>query len=125
MAKKYSVNFERDFNWYLSMRNTFDFDGQLYRTDIVYDKDGVDAKRAFFLLDSQGKMTPTKHPTMLRQLIKVKGGTNLHIAMYAEDRASGILPSIEFDEWCDEWKVPKWFIEAVERQTHKIRKTMT
>lgn len=120
---KYSDNFNNDFNWYIKVRKIMDFDGQPYNTDVKYDPNGVDAKRAFFLLDSQGKLMPTKHPLLLRQLIKTKGGVNLHIKMYAEDRAKGYLPSIEFDEICKEYSVPLWFIKAVENQALKLRRT--
>lgn len=116
---KYSKNFNRDFNWYLSMRNVFDFDGALYNDEIIYDKNGIDGKKAFHIYDSQGKYKPTKHPNILRQLLKVKGSVNLHIKMYAEDRAKGYLPKIEFDKICLEYNVPEWFINSVEKQKYK------
>jgi hypothetical protein len=109
------------------MRNTFNFDGQLDR-DIEYDPNGVDGKRAFQLFDAQGKLVPTKHPNILRMVLKVKGSTNLHIKMFAtnlhikmfaEDRAKGVLPGILFKEICIEYDVPLWFKEAVEHQKGK------
>ena len=39
--------------------------------------------------------------------------------MYAEDRAKGTLPKIEFDKICNEFNVPSWFIKAVEKQKYK------
>jgi len=116
--KKYSSGFNRDFNWYLSMRNTFSFDGRLPR-ELLYDKDGVDGKMAFHIFDSQGKIVPTKHINILKSLLLTKGSTNLHIKMFAEDRAAGLLPGIEFRAMCIKWKVPLWVKEAVERQKHK------
>ena len=115
---KYSKNFERDFNWYLSMRNLFSFDGSLPR-DIIYDKKGVDGKKAFLMYDAQGKLVPTKHPNILSTLLKTKGSTNLHIKMYAEDRAKCNFNKIEFRALCIKFKAPSWFREAVESQKVK------
>lgn len=122
--RKYSKNFDADFHWYLKMRNTFDFDGRLDKYDITHDPKGVDGKRAFLLLDSTGQVVPTKHPTMLKRLIKTKGSVNLHIKMYAESRADGCLPKVLFEEVCLEYGVPEWFILSVEKQKNKILKTI-
>lgn len=112
---KYKVNFERDFKWYLSMRHLFSFDGALSR-DIIYNKEGIDGKQAFFIYDSTGKLNPTKHPNILSSLLKTKGSINLHIKMYAEDRAAGRFPLLEFRSLCIKFKAPYWFREAVEKQ---------
>ena len=98
---KYNLNFDRDFNWYLSMRNIFNFDGsdgywnKLGVSIVQYDKNGVDGKQAFYNWDSNGVIKPTKHPNILNTLLKVKGGVNLHIKMYAEDRAACNMNKIE------------------------------
>ena len=118
---KYSKNFNRDFNWYLKQRNFFDFDGSL-PLDIIYDKSGIDGKKAFLIYDSQGKLLPTKHPTLLAKMIKTKGGVNLHVKMFAEDRASGLFPGFEFRALCIKLKAPYWFREAVEHQKVKYWK---
>lgn len=55
----------------------------------------------------------------LERLLKTKGSVNLHIKMYAEDRAKGYLPKVEFDKICSEYDLPSWFIGAVERQKFK------
>ena len=122
---KYSPEFERDFKWYLSMRHEFNFDGSGDYTDkngnpiVVYDRSGVSAKWAFYKWDSNGKILPTKHPNLLQALLKTKGSTNLHIKMYAEDRATGLLPLGDLISFCVEHKCPSWFKEAVERQRFK------
>jgi hypothetical protein len=118
---KYSKNFNRDFAWYLKMRHFFNFDGSL-PPDIVFSADGIDGKQAFFLYDSQGKSIPTKHPALLATLIKIKGGVNLHIKMYAEDRASGLFPGLEFRALSIKLKAPYWFRDAVEHQKWKYVK---
>lgn len=118
---KYSTNFNRDFNWYLSVRNFFNFSGALPQ-DIIFDKSGIDGKKAFHIYDSQGKLMPTKHPNILAKMILIKGGVNLHIKMYAEDRANGVFPLIEFRGLCIKLKAPYWFREAVEAQKFKYYK---
>ena len=122
---KYSPEFERDFKWYLSMRHKFNFDGsnsyhnKLGYDIIVCDKNGDTGKESFYKWDSNGKIFPTKHPNILHSLLKTKGSVNLHIKMYAEDRANGLYPLIEFRAFCIKYKCPIWFKEAVERQKFK------
>lgn len=125
---KYKSNFERDFNWYLSVRNTFNFDGSENYFNkkginiIQKDKSGVSGKEAFYQWDSNGVIKPTKHPNILRTLLKVKGSCNLHIKMYAEDRAGCILSKFEFLDICNELNAPQWFINSVETQKMKYWK---
>jgi hypothetical protein len=125
VKKKYNPNFERDFKWYLFMRHKFNFDGCLEyynksgQNIIQYDKNGVDGKESFFQWDSNGKIKPTKHPNILSTMLKVKGSCNLHIKMYAEDRAAGLFPFIEFRTLCIHFKAPSWFRDAVEKQKVK------
>lgn len=122
---KYSETFERDFKWYLSVRRNFNFDGAAEYCNntgediIQYKKTGASGKEAFYLWDSKGVIKPTKHPNLLHCLLKTKGSVNLHIKMYAQSRADGTLPKIEFREWCNDWKAPAWFKIAVENQKGK------
>ena len=108
------------------MRHTFNFDGSANYFDkkgneiIQYDKNGVSGKEAFFQWDSNGKIVPTKHPNLLKCLLKTKGSTNLHIKMYAEDRAACNFNLIELRALRIHFKAPSWFREAVERQKAKI-----
>lgn len=115
---KYSEKYERDFKWYLSVRHIFNFDGSLGK-DIPYDKNGISGKECFYKFDTLGKVLPTKHPNLVRTLFKVKGSVNLHIKMYSEDRAKGILPRCEFEQLCRELNSPEWFGEGVEKQKLK------
>ena len=122
---KYSKNFERDYKWYLSVANVFSFDG----TKDYYNKKGVEliqiddngktAKECFYLYDSNGIIKPTCEPEELKTLLKTKGSVNLHIKMYAEDRAKGYLPKIDFNEIIKELCLPEWFVRAVEKQKNK------
>lgn len=123
--KNYNSNFERDFKWYLSMRNTFNFDGsdsyfnKKGQDVIQYSKNGVDGKYAFYQWDTNGKIVPTKHPNLLHTLLKVKGSCNLHIKMYAEDLANCNMNYIEMRALCIHFKSPKWFREAIVFQKSK------
>ena len=125
MESKYNDNFNRDFNWYLSVRHRLNFDGCNHYfnkkgIDIIqHDKNGVSGKESFYQYDSNGVIKPTKHPNILHTLLKVKGSVNLHIKMYAEDRVKGYLPKIDFEEITKELKAPSWFVEAVENQKKK------
>jgi len=122
---KYSSRFERDYEWYLKVGDFFNFDGsQHYHNKkgkplVVHDQEGSSAKECFFMYDSTGKISPTKEPKLLKYLYKTKGSVNLHIKMYAEDRASGVLPKVEFDKICEQYNVPEWFVKAVETQKTK------
>lgn len=122
---KYSKNFERDYNWYLSVSDIFCFDGAKdYHNKkgielIQFNKEGKTAKECFYLYDTNGIVKPTCEPEELKTLLKTKGSINLHIKMYAEDRARGYLPKVEFDKICVEYNLPSWFITAVENQKKK------
>jgi hypothetical protein len=118
---RFSNRFNKDFNYYLYVRHTFNFDGcneyfsskgvSIIQSDIK----GVNGKEAFYLYDSQGVIKPTKHPNILHTLLKVKGSINLHIKMFAEDRAKGYLPKILLDEM----NLPDWIVNAIEKQKFK------
>lgn len=122
---KYSKKFERDYKWYLEVSSIFTFDGVSDYTSkkgnplIQYDENGKSAKECFYLYDSTGTIEPTYEPEQLKILYKTKGSVNFHIKMYAEDRAKGYLPKIEFDKICLEYNVPDWFVTAVENQKWK------
>tara|TARA_R110000744_G_scaffold52493_1_gene112471 strand:+ start:491 stop:865 length:375 start_codon:yes stop_codon:yes gene_type:complete len=122
---KYSKNFERDYNWYLSVSHIFSFDGSKDYFNkkgiqlIQFDEEGKTAKECFYLYDSAGIIKQTCEPDKLKTLLKTKGSVNLHIKMYAEDRAKGTLPKMEFEKICVEYDLPSWFINAVEKQKHK------
>lgn len=119
---KYSTNFERDFKWYLKIRHLLNFDGaQDYfnkkgETLIQFDKDGNDGKYSFYTYDSQGKILKTKHPRLLKSLLRTKGSVNWHIKNWAAGRADGTFPGIEFDSFLQEINAPQWVKEATEKQ---------
>lgn len=122
---KYSRKFQQDYDWYKKVSTIFDFDGRgEYLTKsgvnvISVDHSGVSAKEAFYVFDSKGKVLGTFEPDELRTLMKTKGSVNLHIKMYAKDRANGLFPKLEFNKFCKHINAPDWFVKAVEQQKLK------
>ena len=127
---KYSKKFERDYEWYLSVADIYSFDGSDNYVNkkgiplIQHDENGKSAKECFYLYDSNGIIKPTHEPEELKKLLRTKASANLHIKMYAEDRAKGYLPRVEFDKIVQEYNLPDWFVDAVESQKVKILKEM-
>ena len=128
---KISKSFKRDYEWYLSVSDIFTFDGvDIHRNKkgdkiVNYqteEKGGYSARVCFYCYDTQGKIIPTYEPEKLTLLLKTKGSVNLHIKMYAQDRASGILPKWELQELCEKWNAPEWFFEAIENQKKRYWK---
>ena len=112
--KTYRKFKETTFSEYLRLSKFFSFAG----CDIVVhiDRNGIDAVEAFFEMESNGKLLPTKHPNIFKRLLNCKASVNLHIRMYAEDRAKGYLPKKVFQGMITEMNLPSWFINAVEIQ---------
>lgn len=118
--KRYSSNFERDYNWYLKHKGNFTFDGTLDTSDkVVFNENGKDAKYCFYVFDSQGKVIPTNEPELLFQIYKCKGSINFNIKMWAEDRGKGLLGKGEFNCIIKEYELLDWMIDAVEKQKLK------
>lgn len=141
---KYSASNERDFKFYLSNRHEFNFCGTSdadSRFKPVYDKNGVDGKKAFFSIENNGKNIPTKHPNILSALLLSKASVNFNIKMWAEGRAEGTLPLIEFSQRTaidkyphleiefdgndmeTKMKLPKWVVTAVENSKSQFYKS--
>lgn len=90
MRTKYSKSFNRDFSFYLSVRYKFNFAG-VKDIEVSRDSKAISGKQAFHIFDSQGKLVPTKHPHLLKTLVRAKKSIDLHIEMYAEDLNSGLF----------------------------------
>ena len=120
-----STNALRDISWYLKNHKLFSFSGTKEfltkegQQRIVTSPSGLSAVECFYIYDTTGKVVPTRQFLKLLKLYTTKASVNLHIKMYAEDRASGILPKIEFNRFCAKIKAPPWFKEAVETQKYK------
>lgn len=73
---------------------------------IKYSPSGLSAVECFYIYDSTGKVVPTRQYLKLLKIYTTKASVNLHIKMFAEDRANGRYPKIEFDEFCRTIKAP-------------------
>lgn len=114
---KYSVNFNRDYEYYLKYKDVFNFDGSLGTEDkVIYSAEGSTAKECFWKFDSTGKIIPTKEPDLLYQIFKCKGSINFNIKMWAEARGKGELGRLEFQGIIKEYELMPWMIQAVEKQ---------
>lgn len=135
---KYSKSNNRDFEFYFRNRKIFNFCGTAEPSFVpIYDKSGVDGKAAFFSIENKGINIPTKHPNILATLLLSKASVNFNIKMWAQGRADGTLPLIEFsqrkvmevyphfeieydkNDMENNMGLPKWVIEAVENQKYK------
>lgn len=115
---KYSKNFERDYIWYVNNSSNFTFDGHAPRS-VEYCEKGYSAKYCFYKFDSEGTLPKTCEPEHLRLLFKSKGAINFMIKEWAQDRAKGYLPKIEFDRIVKEYNLLPWMVDAVEKQKYK------
>ncbi len=146
--KKYSPNFERDYNFYLSNLENFTFCGTLNPKHIaVYDSNGVDAKKAFHSIESNGKNPATKEKELLDNLLLCKASVNFQIKQWAEGLADETLTYSElvggtetlnwhidsegnpiptyFASIKDKYKLPDWVLTAVVNQAKKLIKQKT
>lgn len=117
--RKYSKGFERDFEFYRNNLERFDFSGHP-PPEVEHDPNGPDAKRCFHKFDSTGKLLPCSEPELLSRLLLAKASVNLHIKMWAEGRADGTFPGIEYYEHLRDIGAPKWVDDAVRRQWMKL-----
>ncbi len=114
--KKYSPNFERDYQFYLKNLDNFTFCGTLLPKHVaIHNTKGVSAKEAFYQIESNGKNAPTFEPNLLNKLLLCKASVNFQIKQWAEGRADGTLPYSEFNgdgntlEWITKIVKHKYF----------------
>jgi hypothetical protein len=107
--------------WERGKNQKYDYVLQAYTEPmIVHDVNGVDAFDAFIAIDSYGTAKPTRHPRLLENMLRTKASLNLHIQMYAQDRANGRLPKVLFQsEIVEPFEFLPWMVEAVENQKVK------
>lgn len=114
-----------DIKWFHKVHKYFSFSGRgdyfngKGENIIQYSPIGASAEESFYIYDSRGIIVPTRQYVKLLKLHTTKASVNLWIKEYAKDRASGLLPRIEFEEFCTKIKAPLWFVEAVETQKYK------
>jgi hypothetical protein len=114
---KYSKNFERDYAFYLAHLGRFGFTGGALIPEVPYAEDGVDAKRAFFLYDSNGKLVPCKEPDLFKSLMITKKGINFHLKLWAEGYSDMLMGVHEYIE--DFTDPPDWVEESFRKLLYK------
>ena len=115
--KPYKEKFEKDYQFYLSNREKFKFAGCTILPP-PYDVQGVDAKHAFFIFDSQGKIKTCREPNLFVELMTCKKAINLQIAMWADGQDDCLIP---VEELLEEFiNPPDWIREAIVNQIEKV-----
>lgn len=142
--RSFSPNFERDYTFYLSNKDRFDFAGTDVKRDygiqfpgepepldeegktlpfaIPYSPTGKTAKVCFYKLDSEGKCKPCSEPDLLVQILRCKASVNLNIKIWAQSRAEYTLSKEELQEYMEFFQAPEWVFKAIENQKMKILK---
>lgn len=117
--KPYKEKFERDYQFYLTNKNKFKFAGCVISPP-PYDEKGVDAKQAFFVFDSQGKLKPCREPDLFVELMTCKKAINLQIGMWADGQEDCLIP---IEELLEEFiSPPDWIQEAIVNQIEKVNR---
>jgi hypothetical protein len=112
---------KRDYIFYKNNINHFTFFGN-YPPKIYYNKQGVDAKRAFFIFDTTGKIVSTKEPELFRDLIICKKSVNFHIKMWAEGYDEYTLLEFDINDIKQDYNCPEWVIKSIKNQAKKLKK---
>ena len=146
--KGFSPQFERDYTFYLSNKDSFTFAGTNVKRDygiqypgepeaiekddegndqivpfsIPYSATGKSAKVCFYQLDSEGRCKPCSEPELLVQILTCKASVNMQIKTWAQSRAEYTLAKFELLEYIEFYKAPEWVLKAIENQKLKILK---
>jgi hypothetical protein len=114
--KRYRPTFNRDWWFYNENSERFTFCGSAVELP-AFAKEGVDAKTAFWQLDSLGRCDPTRHPLHLQRILRTKASLNFQIRQWCEGRIEGCLPMCEFKPYLQKIQAPMWVLEAVIQQS--------
>lgn len=118
--KKYKDKFEKDYQFYFNNRLKFKFAGCVIASP-PYDKNGVDAKYAFWAYDSQGKLLPCYEPELFVEIMSCKKSINLHFKMWAEGWRDCLIPVSELMESFS-GEIPNWVEISLQNQVDKMNK---
>ena len=116
-VKKYSSNFERDYNFYLRNIGKFSFIG----SNISHLRPPLgdsSVKEAFHTYDSRGKLIPCEDPELFLELMFFKKGLNFWIKYWAEG-FKDIQESISYYLDILEGDIPEWVYVSFENQVSK------
>lgn len=80
--RKYSLAFERDWEFYLKNSDKFTFCGE--NIEWPFDVNGLSAKECFFIYDSRGEIKKSCEIELLIKILTTKKAINLQIKQWAE-----------------------------------------
>lgn len=96
---KYSKRFDETYAFYLKNVAVFNFCGTLNpKFEAIKSDNGKSAKECFFFIESEGKNKPCCEPELLNQLLLTKASVNFQIKEWAQGRADGTLPLLDFSK---------------------------
>lgn len=119
--KKYSPNFERDWEFYIKNLHLFSFWGGDTIFEPPYSTDGLSAKEYFYKLDSLGlekvKHKGCKEPQVVSNILRFKKALNFNIKQWCEgyeDCGMGVEEYLTiFND------PPEWVIKSFRNQLYK------
>jgi hypothetical protein len=117
---KYSKEFERDYNFYLSNIDNFTVCGTKLKYEAIPDENGKTAKETFFYIDSSGKNLPCREPDLLNQLLLCKASVNFMIKQWADGVWQNIWFPSDIQEVMECYHCPEWVKIAIENQYQKL-----
>jgi hypothetical protein len=122
--RKFTPQFERDYNFYVLNKNNFTFAGSDIAAayNIEYSEKGKTAKECFHKLDSEGKKLPCCEKDLLIEILTCKAAVNMQIKLWAQSRAEYTLSLIELQEYMEHYQCPDWVLKAIEAQKTKLIK---
>lgn len=105
---KFSIRFDRDYNFYLNHIKVWDFCGTLNPkfTAVSSDK-GLTAKECFYYIESNGINKPCNEPELLNKLLLTKASINFQIKEWAQGRSDGTLALPELSKRLTRLNYPK------------------
>jgi len=118
--KKYSRNFNRDYDFYLRNVELFDFSGK-HPPVIPHDPSGKSAKECFHAFDSTGDLLACKESSLLCKLLVCKASVNLNIKLWVQGMAVGVLCPPELSEYLGSIGAPPWAMRAVLGQSARAQ----
>lgn len=115
---KYSNQFNRDYDFYHSVKDVFTFSGRAIV--VPNDPEGVDGKECFYIKETTGKIVPSCEPILAQAVLQCKGSINLHIAMYAKSLTLGLTTLYELrQDVLNKYNCPEWVETAIQKQAYK------
>lgn len=109
---KHKEKFLKDVRFYLKNRHRFIFTGSPY-VEFPVDVNGIDELTAFKMMDSNGKLIPTRHPNLATTLLRVKASVNFQIKEWKLGIRDGLFGKWESKVYLSSIDAPDWVWKAL------------